>query len=167
MRDRHLYNRHLYRGVPVDYYNYGDWQFGWLYSYTPCGYEEQHFILPIDTEIMIESELASELGVRIKPETIGQCTGRRDKKGRLIFEHDLVSYDTSFFEVVWGWDGWRLLSFDEDLTFKPGSSWEDMEIAGNSHSNPELVDKLIRDEIENVNDTSELDRMWAELWGQL
>lgn len=85
----------------------------------------------------------------VDPSTICQCTGIKDKNGRLIFENDILSghIDVEFPEdetrkrVVWHENGW--------CTNEPGCDdyeelddfdSENFEVIGNMIDNPELLE---------------------------
>ena len=85
----------------------------------------------------------------VDPSTICQCTGIKDKNGRLIFENDILSghIDVEFPEdetrkrVVWHENGW--------CTNEPGCDdyeelddfdSENFEVIGNKFDNPELLE---------------------------
>ena len=85
----------------------------------------------------------------IEEETICQCTGLKDKNGKLIFENDILSghIDDEFPEdetrkrVVWHENGWctnepGCVDYEELDDFDS----ENFEVIGNMIDNPELLE---------------------------
>jgi len=103
-------------------------------------------------------------GTPVDDETIGQCTGLRDKNGMLIFEGDIVQYaDISankVFIVIFAGGGFCLCDPSGEMTHKISIDsyhvhslvvlykhcmWEEncafnLEIICNIHDNPELLE---------------------------
>ena len=91
------------------------------------------------------------MAVDVDPDTIGQYTGLKDKNGRRIFEGDIVrDMDGATYPVVWGGTGFYLRY---DPPHAHGMEYELLplcnywhahgpiiEIIGNIHDNPELMD---------------------------
>ena len=94
------------------------------------------------------------------PKTVGQCTGLKDKNGKLIFEGDIVEADGYIFfvnfgkcggvanKVDYGYIGYYLDGYDE-ITKKALSYglrddicyFTNIEVIGNIHDNPELLQR--------------------------
>ena len=127
-------NRHLFRGKRIDN---GVWACGYLYGI----WEKRYILWGMFNDIpgMIEVDQA----------TLCQCTGRKDKNGKLIWENDILSghIDDEFPEdetrkrVLWHENGW--------CTNEPGCDdyeelddfdSENFEVIGNMIDNPELLE---------------------------
>lgn len=135
-------DRYLFRGKRIDT---GEWIVGSLLV------DKQQ---DIDTgeQIEITGIYPSEykyFAKKIDTTTICQCTGRKDKNGKLIWENDILSghIDVEFPEdetrkcVVWHENGW--------CTNEPGCDYyeelddfdsENFEVIGNMIDNPELLE---------------------------
>ena len=126
-------NRHLFRGKRIDN---GVWACGYLYGI----WEKRYILWGMFNDIpgMIEVDQA----------TICQCTGLKDKNGKLIWENDILSghIDDEFPEdetrkrVVWHENGWctnelRCDDYEELDDFDS----ENFEVIGNMIDNPELL----------------------------
>ena len=78
-----------------------------------------------------------------------QCTGLKDKNGKLIYEGDIVkfNFDTDEIKAVVSWDSQELIGFYLNTTDYFKSKYltdydfykNDYEIIGNIYENPELI----------------------------
>ena len=130
-------NRYIFRGKRKDN---GEWIDGYLYITHNGEYEISRY----------DNVLGVERLTRIViPETIGQCTGLRDKNGNLIFEDDFLrftNYDgkQSTYKVFYDdiCAGWRVGEVSCGC-IEEMSDWESyrkyFEVLSNIHDNPELL----------------------------
>ena len=108
----------------------------------------------LDMEIDgIEASVSCKDLYTIAPETLGQYTGMRDRNGKRIFEGDIVQYherqfdgkdepvrDTVVYEEgsfavrAYSLNNWLWDSINGNVQLR------DVEIIGNIHDNPELMD---------------------------
>lgn len=149
----------LFRGKRMDN---GEWVDGYYFER-----EERSFIMtdtyPIDEEYNCTP--IRIIAVEVIPETVGQYTGLKDKNGKKIFEGDIAKYNTiaanerivygivkyrSTYEqyrshnpcgyiIDWQKNNSTGRTLREDLPFWC-DSMSNMEIVGNIHDNPELLE---------------------------
>lgn len=131
-------NRHLYRGKRIDN---GEWVEGYL-SYPFCtekGNESYYFYA--------KDSLGFFCRCVVDAATICQCTGLRDKNGKLIFENDIVN---CLNEECYGYIGWNEseAGFYFNVLLEGGRFEEEhiydyqdcIEVIGNIFDNPELLE---------------------------
>lgn len=127
----------LFRGKRVDNNE-------WVYGFLSKSRGNNHFLsLCIDHE-----ENGVMLSSIVEPETIGQYTGLSDKSGVKIFEGDIVRYNGEKHIVVFetrGETGYFGIKIDhiETWGFCLSVPAKLMEVIGNIHDNPELVEGLL------------------------
>lgn len=126
--------RYLFRGKRLDN---GEWQYGLIVCGGMCG----------TAWIMRGSWVISESTIEervfeVDPATVGQCTGvhaaksyRGDKpEDKLVFEGDIYITHGCILEVIWDYG---LL---DCLKKRISNAWN-IEIIGNIHDNPELLNE--------------------------
>jgi len=135
--------RYLYRGKAADTGR-------WVYGYLVLG----DLIREADSDWALGTQNMSEEGkfecraVRVDPDTVGQCTVVKDKKGTWIYEDDILRYCKRLRRVVWSQlqsgfcvvdgDGygdslWRFNEFAMTQKVR-------CEVVGNWHDTPELME---------------------------
>lgn len=123
-------NREIkFRGQGYD----GEWYFG---SYLYDIIHKTHLILTYDI-------VGNIVETKVKPETVGQFTGLKDKNGKEIYGGDILDngngrHSHGVARVEWDKDKWKLVcscgvyfnKFDVEYG----------EVIGNLYENPELVE---------------------------
>lgn len=81
-------------------------------------------------------------GTDVDPSTLGECTGLRDKNGKLIFEGDIISFveiPEKYYVAKWDKEN-ACFYFDRDVYVKACFAPQHGIIVGNIHDNPELLE---------------------------
>jgi uncharacterized phage protein (TIGR01671 family) len=103
----------------------GEWHYG-------------DFVQHSDNTVFIrERGTASSLS---NPETVGQFTGLHDNNGNEIYEGDIVRYDMGGECEVSYCIGGGFAGFDLSPAFHNEHQLKDVEVIGNIHDNPELIE---------------------------
>ncbi len=142
--------QYLFRGKRKDN---GEWVEGWITTQYKKGFDGEILFTRIKSNVFGGGEHL------VDTETVGQCTGLKDKNGKLIFEWDVVKADGYIFIVQfgkcggvandenYGYMGYYLDGFDSitkdalrlglrnDICY-----FTDIEVIGNIHDNPELLE---------------------------
>ena len=128
-------NRYLFRGKRIDN---GEWIFGNLIQTDDGVYIIQNYV-----------PQHSIKNCEVDPSTVCQCTGLKDKNGKLIFENDIMEAhidedfpeDVSRFKVEWNGKGWVENHPDGvDREYLDDFDTEHFKVVGNIFDNPELLE---------------------------
>lgn len=130
----------LFRGKCVDN---GEWVYGNLITD-----DDDVYILPqknLSKGIDIGGWIDGVQSYEVNPETVGQYTGLKDLHGTRIFEADIVKvYDVYCNETVVGvvefCDG-SFRIYDKDFTSYDRWMYCKVEVIGNIHDKPELLER--------------------------
>ena len=143
----------LYRGKRIDN---GEWAEGNLIQNSDAEDGWEAIIIPAKNSNMFTKhikhgygDLGYENWYRVDPATICQCTGLKDKNGKLIFENDIMEAhidedfpeDVSRFKVEWNGKGWVENHPDGvDREYLDDFDTEHFKVVGNIFDNPELLE---------------------------
>ncbi|MDY2752581.1 MAG: YopX family protein [Blautia obeum] len=125
-------NRYLYRAKRIDN---GEWVEGLL----TIMWGQLHIIVPED----------ENTAYPIDESTICQCTGLKDKNGKLIWENDfMIGYlddiyqeDATYVRVMWRNNGFRTHQNGyDDFEILDEFDQNNFEVCGNIFDNPELLE---------------------------
>lgn len=158
MEDRYLFKAKIKENNNTGYEEL-DWIIGNLVVEQSTG---RHFI--IDLSHFDENTKLCDVMVEVDPSTICQCTGLKDKNGKLIWENDIVSFEDTGeegYEYKEGFDfvnkakvefaegRWSLTDFVSDNSGVMDEMydhaefmefWQYCEVIGNKFDNPELLE---------------------------
>lgn len=144
-------NRYLCRGKRIDN---GEWVEGNLIQNSDAEDGWEAIIIPAKNSNMFTKhikhgygDLGYENWYRVDPSTICQCTGLKDKNGKLIWENDIANCMDA---ECCGYISWNEseAGFYFDVLLEDGRFEEEhiydyqdcMEVIGNNFDNPELLE---------------------------
>lgn len=110
-----------------------------------CILERKEDLHPMDRPYL-DGEIGwiDGMATPVRPETIEQFTGLHDKNGKMIFEgdvlkgHNSLHEDRTIYRVVYESNGFYYMD-EDDVGWHP-EHIENVEVIGNIHDNPELME---------------------------
>ena len=144
-------DRYLYRAKRTDN---GEWVEGNLVWSDDADDDYKAIIIPTtDSNMFTRGGARGDLGFenrcRVDPSTICQCTGLKDKNGKLIWENDIMvahlddkfPEDTTYTRVVWNNNGFCTKEQgSEDIQPLDKFDQEYFEVCGNIFDNMEMLE---------------------------
>lgn len=144
-------DRYLYRAKRTDN---GEWVIGSLVWSDDADKEYKSIIIPVVNSNMFTQDNGNEdLGFenwhKVDSSTICQCTGHKDKNGKLIWENDILlgylddSYpeDATYAEVLWWRSGFYTREIGcNDVHEIDSFTEQNYEVIGNKFDNPEILE---------------------------
>ena len=137
-------DRYLFKAKRVDD---GEWEIGSLIALPTGEYEISNKCNnPPDCDPMWDIVITH----KVDPSTICQCTGLKDKNGRLIWENDIVDRKERYPEIVKYKDGDWTIDYSYACNMETGRNYCNLgfyalerkcvEVIGNIFDNPELLE---------------------------
>ena len=131
-------DRYLFKAKRLDN---GEWVQGYLV------YDNRDKLYRIIMEIQYSTGtcITTDNAPRVDSSTICQCTGLKDKNGKLIWENDIIKCKFGIAVAVWDKSEWRIKLVKDNIWRKDLNYWvvEDnqrTEVVGNIFDNPELLE---------------------------
>lgn len=122
----------LFRGKRIDN---GEWEYG------GCVFTENKVCLIYNQTHSIDLQ-----GCTVEENSVGQYTGWTDKNGKKVFEGDIVRYNDTIHKVIFctingsAFFGITMPERGEIWNFDGITCANKMEVIGNIHDNPELLE---------------------------
>ena len=110
---------------------------------------DTYLIIPNHASKILADWFSTSNVVEVKKDTICQCTGLKDKNGKLIWENDiLVGYlddmypeNATYAQVIWDKNGFYTKEqYSDDISLMDEFDEKHFEVCGNIFDNPELLE---------------------------
>lgn len=133
----------LFRGKRTDN---GDWVEGFIVSSRENTYPNGFEMINVDgiNYDELDNYIPNFISYAVDPSTVCQYTGLKDKNGERIFEGDilLVDGEDGYFKLEFDEDTARFIMLGDSILVDFDNFWSyEVEIIGNVHDNPELLEK--------------------------
>lgn len=138
-KEREMNERYLFKAKRIDT---GEWVEGYLFDdgmINPKHYFIGSIVIePYKGTADDDWNITGHCFYEVDASTICQCTGLRDKNGKLIWENDIVSDECgNMAEIIWNN---AELQYLIDYEFEPMTLGEWCSVVGNIFDNPELLE---------------------------
>jgi len=141
-------DRYLYKAKRLDN---GEWVQGNLIQSCDATDGWEAIIIPTKNSNMFTKHIKRGYGnlgfenwYRVDPSTICQCTGLKDKNGKLIWENDIVwdSDERTFYEIIWNQEDmcWNVEDADGHKSEFEECYGSTIEVNGNRFDNSEPLE---------------------------
>ena len=134
-------DRYLFKAKRIDN---GEWVQGALFN------GESHCIIGQEIKFSPYTEHECKIvGYEVDRDTICQCTGLKDKNGKMLWENDiLVGYlddmyqeNATYAQVIWDKNGFYTKEqYSDDISLMDEFDEKHFEVCGNIFDNPELLE---------------------------
>ena len=117
----------------------------WVQGYLVCDNMDKLYRIIMEIQYSTGTCITTDNAPRVDSSTICQCTGLKDKNGKLIWENDIIKCKFGIAVAVWDKSEWRIKLVKDNIWRKDLHYWavEDnqrTEVIGNIFDNPELLD---------------------------
>lgn len=137
-----MQDRFKFRGIRLDNGQWCDGSYLYLQNAPQYKWNGDKTLTKEDVHYIIDE---NDVNYGVDPETVGQCTGLKDKNGKLIYESDVVMWNNKKHLVQWNKHMCSFIlqtsNYDEtDVLEFYMTDVQDLEIIGNIYTNPELLE---------------------------
>ena len=117
----------------------------WVQGYLVYDNRDKLYRIIMDIQYSTGTCITTDNAPRVDSSTICQCTGLKDKNGKLIWENEIIKCKFGIAVAVWDKSEWRIKCVKDNIWRKDLHYWvvEDnqrTEVVGNIFDNPELLE---------------------------